>query len=290
MNSKHCVSFTSRCIRSSHRTQLSNVRRTTTTTAKEGGASPSKTTGTTTPHAATEGEAAKQTVKIEEPSNNPFPLLAHATENIDLSSRLRSYSNTFGIIGALMCSLSISALSMMPMERPKKQNDSDSNDRNKTLIKKGAGQPVLVKYLGLSRDQLEDLYIAFWAASFYTSGVGLGLSTIVAGVVAATAPSYVKIFVRRHSDLLVALPISQAISGGFAGLGLFVGLDEARGEPVSWIGVLGVYAWSILLGASTMRVLKDYQKARAAGKVSSSSHTIVKKKSDDTWYSSWYSN
>jgi hypothetical protein len=286
MNCKHFVSFASRSIRSSHGKQLWNVRQTTTTT-KEVGASPSKKTVTTTAPAA-EGEATKQqTTKIEEPSNNPFPLLAHATENIDLSSRLRSYSNTFGIIGALMCSLSISALSMMPMERrPKKQNDADNNDEtNKTLIKKGAGQPMLVTYLGLTRDQLEDLYITFWAASFYTSGVGLGLSTVVAGVVAATAPSYVKIFVRRHSDLLVALPICQAISGGFAGLGLFVGLDEARGEPVSWIGILGVYAWSVLLGGSTVRVLKDYKKARAAGKVSSSSNGSVKKKIDDTWHS-----
>jgi hypothetical protein len=89
MNCKHFVSFASRSIRSSHGKQLWNVRQTTTTT-KEVGASPSKKTVTTTAPAA-EGEAAKQqTTKIEEPSNNPFPLLAHATENIDLSSRLRS--------------------------------------------------------------------------------------------------------------------------------------------------------------------------------------------------------
>lgn len=133
MNCKHFVSFASRSIRSSHGKQLWNVRQTTTTTKEVGTA---KAATTTAP--AAEGEATKQqTTKIEEPSNNPFPLLAHATENIDLSSRLRSYSNTFGIIGALMCSLSISALSMMPMERrPKKQNDADNNDETKTSSKK----------------------------------------------------------------------------------------------------------------------------------------------------------
>jgi hypothetical protein len=162
---------------------------------------------------------------------------------------------------------------MMPMERPTKQDDTGSDDETSIVLSQGAGRPMLTRYLGLSRDQLEDFYIACWAASFYTSGVGLGLSTVVAGVVAATAPSYVKIFVRRHSDLLVALPACQAISGALAGLGLFVGLDEARGEPVSWIGVLGIYAWSVLLGGSTVRVLRDYKKARAAGKVSSSSNS-----------------
>jgi hypothetical protein len=278
MNCQYFVSFASRSIRFSRGKQLWNVRRTTTTT-KEVSASPSKKNAT----APAEGEAAKQTPKIEEPSSNPFPLLAHATENIDLSSRLRSYSNTFGIIGALMCTLSISALSMMPMERPTKQDDSESDDETSIALSQGAGRPMLTRYLGLSRDQLEDLYIACWAASFYTSGVGLGLSTVVAGVVAATAPSYVKIFVRRHSDLLVALPVCQAVSGALAGIGLFVGLDEARGEPVSWIGVLGIYAWSVLLGGSTVRVLRDYKKARAAGKVSSSNNSAAKKK-DETWY------
>jgi hypothetical protein len=279
MNCKHLVSLASRSIRSSGGKHVWNVKRTTTTT-KEVSASPPKKNATVP----AEGEAAKQTPRIEEPSSNPFPLLAHATENIDLSSRLRSYSNTFGIIGALMCTLSISALSMMPMERPTKQDDAGNDDETTIAHSQRVGRPMLTRYLGLSRDQLEDLYIACWAASFYTSGVGLGLSTVVAGVVAATAPSYVKIFVRRHSDLLVALPACQAISGALAGLGLFVGLDEARGEPVSWIGVLGIYAWSVLLGGSTVRVLRDYKKARAAGKVSPSSNNAVKKK-DDTWYS-----
>jgi hypothetical protein len=46
---------------------------------------------------------------------NLFPFLVHMTEPADLSLRLRSYSNTFGIIGALLCTLSITALTMMPI-------------------------------------------------------------------------------------------------------------------------------------------------------------------------------
>ena len=46
----------------------------------------------------------------EPPLINPCPLLAHSTENIDLASRLRSYSINFGIVDALWCMLSIAAL------------------------------------------------------------------------------------------------------------------------------------------------------------------------------------
>lgn len=242
------------------------------------------------------------------PLLNPFPFLAHATENIDLASRLRSYSNTFGIIGALMCTLSITALTMMPVEaipddstyyrhqHQQKQDDETSSaigaasatsqvapnsvplppkpttrTQTQTMTKKREPSPILVKYLGFPKDLLEDFYIASWAASFYTSGIGLGLATLVAGIVAATAPSYVKIFVRRHSDILIALPIFQALSIGFAGVGLFLGLDESRGEPVSWIGLIGTAAGGAILTASTWRVLRGYHAARTAGKLSSSS-------------------
>ena len=123
--------------------------------------------------------------------------------------------------------------------------------------------------MGVPKDRLEDIYLASWAASFYTSGIGLGLSTLVAGIVAATAPAYVKIFVRRHSDILIALPIFQALSIGFAGAGLFIGLDDTRGEPVSWIGLVGTVAGGLIMGVSTSRVLWGYRAARTTGKLSS---------------------
>jgi hypothetical protein len=206
---------------------------------------------------------------------NPFPFLAHTTENIDLGSRLRSYSNTFGIIGALMCTLSITALTMMPVESipdegfaPLANVASGAPSTSRKLAKAREPSPILVKYFGVPKQHLEDVYIASWAASFYTSGIGLGLATLVAGIVAATAPAYVKIFVRRHSDILIALPIFQALSIGFAGVGLFLGLDETRGEPVSLIGLLGTVAGGGILTVSTARVLRGYHAARTAGKLS----------------------
>ncbi|KAI2502663.1 hypothetical protein MHU86_11788 [Fragilaria crotonensis] len=205
---------------------------------------------------------------------NPFPFLAHTTENIDLASRLRSYSNTFGIIGALMCTLSITALTMMPVESIPDEGfaqiatTGSTPSTSRKLVKAREPSPILVKYFGVPKHHLEDAYIASWAASFYTSGIGLGLATLVAGIVAATAPAYVKIFVRRHSDILIALPIFQALSIGFAGVGLFLGLDETRGEPVSWIGLLGTAAGGGILTVSTARVLRGYHAARTAGKLS----------------------
>ena len=201
-----------------------------------------------------------------------------------------------------MCTLSITALTMMPVEaipddskyhhqHQQQQGDetsaatttggaatqtatnnsvsiSPTPTRKQIMMKKREPSPILVKYLGFPKDLLEDFYIASWAASFYTSGIGLGLATLVAGIVAATAPSYVKIFVRRHSDILIALPIFQALSIGFAGVGLFLGLDESRGEPVSWIGLIGTAAGGGILTTATWRVLRGYHAARTAGKLS----------------------
>lgn len=232
---------------------------------------------------------------LEPPLTNPFPLLAHATEHHDLASRLRAFSNTFAVIGALWCSLSIGALAQAPIDDVYKDTDridnldpvqppksvlaavrwrkatsraAVENEANKKRTGPKRRPPVLVKYFGVPEEYLEDIYMACWAASFYTSAMGLALSTVVAGIVASTAPAYVKIFVRRHSDILMALPVCQALSSGFAGVGLAVGLDEARGEPLSWIGYIGTVAGGVVVGNSTLKVLKGYKASRAAGKLS----------------------
>jgi hypothetical protein len=124
----------------------------------------------------------------------------------------------------------------------------------------------LVKYFGFPREFLEDVYIASWAAAFYTSVTALGLSGLVAATVAATAPSYIKIFVRRHSGILVLLPVLSSLSMGFSSLGLMIGLDETRGTPISWIGVVGtIFGGSLLLG-STVQVLRCYRATQVSGK------------------------
>lgn len=235
----------------------------------------------------------------EPPLTNPFPLLAHATENIDLSSRLRAFSNNFAVIGALWCTLSISALSFSPIDDVYKDTERIDNitpaqaNSNSTYLsavrwrrattravsppepaseRPCGGQrkrpPILVKYFGIPETYLEDIYVACWSASFFTSAIGLGLSTVIAGIVAATAPAYIKIFVRRNSEILLALPVCQGLSSGFAAVGLSVGLDEARGEPISWIGYVGTVAGGAIVGSSTMKVLKGYKASRAAGKLS----------------------
>ena len=66
----------------------------------------------------------------------------------------------------------------------------------------------------------------------------------------------------------MALPVCQGLSSGFAAVGLTVGLDEARGEPVSWIGYIGTIAGATIVGSSTLKVLRGYKASRAAGKLS----------------------
>lgn len=243
-------------------------------------------------------EATAQAEKPKDPAGdlpltNPFPLLAHATEHHDLASRLRAFSNTFAVIGALWCSLSIGALAQAPIDDIYKDTDRIDNldpvqppksvlaavrwrkatsraavEAQQNQPKNKRRPPVLVKYFGVPEEYLEDIYMACWSASFYTSAIGLALSTVVAGIVASTAPAYVKIFVRRHSDILMALPVCQGLSSGFAGVGLAVGLDEARGEPLSWIGYIGTVAGGLVVGNSTLKVLRGYKASRAAGKLS----------------------
>jgi hypothetical protein len=223
-------------------------------------------------------------------SANPFPSLAEATENLELSARLRSFSNNFSVIGALWCSLSMAALSMAPIDDVYKDTERIDNAgctdgsavivrrRTTIMIPKQAPAPqkasrerrrtpVLVKYFGLSESLLEDIYMSLWSASFFASAIGLGLSTVVAGIVASTAPGYIKVFVRRHSDIIVAIPLFQAFSGAFAFAGLTVGLDEARGEPVSYIGYIGTIGGTAIIGKATLDVLKGYKAYRAAGKL-----------------------
>jgi hypothetical protein len=236
----------------------------------------------------TKGEGIESTVKP--PSTNPFPSLTQATKDIDLSARLRSFSNNFSVIGALWCSLSMAALSMAPIDDVYKDTERIENAgctegsavivRRRTTImipkhmpapRKAPGErrrtPVLVKYFGLNESLLEDIYMALWSASFFASAIGLGLSTVVAGIVASTAPGYIKIFVRRHSNIILAIPVFQAFSGAFAFAGLTVGLDEARGEPVSYIGYIGTIGGTAIIGKATFDVLKGYKAYRAAGKI-----------------------
>ena len=145
---------------------------------------------------------------------------------------------------------------MLPREM---QERSPKKERRRT--------PVLVKYFGISEPLLEDIYMGLWSASFFASAIGLGLSTVVAGIVASTAPTYIKVFVRRHSNIILAIPAFQAFSGVAAFAGLTVGLDEARGEPVSYIGYVGTIGGTAIVGKATLDALKGYKAYRAAGKL-----------------------
>ena len=71
----------------------------------------------------------------------------------------------------------------------------------------------------------------------------------------------------RIFSILIALTICQGISSGFAAIGLTVGLDEARGEPVSWIGYIGSVGGAAVVGGAAFQVSKGYKASRAAGKV-----------------------
>ena len=115
------------------------------------------------------------------PLLNPFPLLAHATENIDLASRLRSYSNTFGIIGALMCTLSITALTMMPVE-----SEEGLTEKMRLLLLRG-------------RNGSHHLY---WSSIWVYRKIDLKISTLHHGLHHSTQVASVSVFLRLLLGLL----------------------------------------------------------------------------------------
>ena len=211
---------------------------------------------------------------------NPWDDLADIIPHEEsLCDKVENTTRTFGIVAALMGSLAAALLTFNPYDgydtttsrEPLRDVDDECDDitnqqqqeqpfspmplkrRNTlnfiehvTFTQHVSGTSLLVSW-GIPKSQLDEIYTACCAGSFYTGVLTTVLSSIINAWLAATPPGGVRSFVRIHSWSIVLMPALLCASTSLAGTALFIGLDREHGTPVSYIGLGGT-----LLGGATL--------------------------------------
>ena len=218
---------------------------------------------------------------------NPWIDMANVTDDAVLAFKVENVTRTFGVVAALVCSLSAAALAVTPSAT---EIDDDellvltnkngtiydaTHDDNTTTQEKGneeleatllesilqrvvntdhvAGTSLLVNYWGVPPQKLADIYSACCAAAFYSSVCAMGLSAVLNAWLGCCPPGGTKYFVRYHSLAICSIPGLLAASTGLAGVALFIGLDRSKGTPISYIGLGGTVMGGLLIGSATAR-------------------------------------
>ena len=204
---------------------------------------------------------------------NPWPGLASCTGGEELARRVETYATTFGIVSALMCGLSAAALAATPVrsEEPgqRQQVQCTGAEEQEGRARAQAAVPHARSLLigcGVPPALLEDLYIGACASSFYSGMCGLGLSTVALAWNAVTPAQGAAAFVVRHSRMLVGIPFFTAASVGLSGAAMFVGVDLARGRPLSYIGLGGTAAAGLMVFGATGRGMQGAHRAIATAR------------------------
>jgi len=212
---------------------------------------------------------------------NPWNDLADIIPHEEaLSDKVESTTRTFGIVAALMGSLAAALFTFNPYDGydtttsrepirdvndtrnginqqqqqqqqpfsalPLKRRNTLNFIEHVTFTQHVSGTSLLVSW-GVPKSQLDDIYTACCAGSFYTGVLTTVLSSIINAWLAATPPGGVRSFVRLHSWPIVLMPALLCASTSLAGTALFIGLDREHGTPVSYIGLGGT-----LLGGATL--------------------------------------
>lgn len=218
---------------------------------------------------------------------NPWQELSNIVPSEEmLHDKVESTTRTFGIVAALMGSLAAALLTFNPYDgydtetvrgdsinnssvRSRQMSDGNSQEpfsplqplkrRNTinfiehvTFTHHIAGTSLLVSW-GIKESQLDEIYTACCAGSFYSGVLTTVLSSVINAWLAATPPGAIRSFVRYHSWYIVALPALLGISTSLAGSALFIGLDREHGTPVSYVGLFGTLIGGASLGMVTGR-------------------------------------
>lgn len=115
-----------------------------------------------------------------------------------------------------------------------------------------SGTSLLVSW-GIPKSELDDIYTACCAGSFYTGVLTTVLSSIITAWLSATPPGGVRSFVRLYSWPIVMMPGLLCCSTSLAGAALFIALDMEHGTPVSYIGLGGTMLGGATLGLISTR-------------------------------------
>jgi hypothetical protein len=223
---------------------------------------------------------------------NPWKDLAEVTtDDTMLSFKIESVTRTFGVVAALMCSLSAAAIFVTPFAEEEQGtisqlvDDDDESSKNSTgdesattttttfgkddnnsnnVASKSilehvvactdhvSGTSLLVSW-GIPARATHDLYASCCAASFYSSVSAMGLSAVINAWLAATPLNGTRSFLLYHSWTICLIPGLLAMSTGLSGVALFIGLDRSRGVPVSYIGLVGTLTGGVLMISATLR-------------------------------------
>ena len=115
-----------------------------------------------------------------------------------------------------------------------------------------SGTSLLVSW-GIPKSELDDIYTACCAGSFYTGVLTTVLSSIITAWLSATPPGGVRSFVKLYSWPIVMMPGLLCCSTSLAGIALFIALDMEHGTPVSYIGLGGTMLGGATLGLISTR-------------------------------------
>ena len=121
-----------------------------------------------------------------------------------------------------------------------------------TFTQHVSGTSLLVSW-GIPKSELDDIYTACCAGSFYTGVLTTVLSSIITAWLSATPPGGVRSFVRLYSWPIVMMPGLLCCSTSLAGVALFIALDMEHGTPVSLIGLGGTVVGGATLGLISTR-------------------------------------
>jgi len=198
---------------------------------------------------------------------NPWVDLANVTtDNTLLSFKIDSVTRTFGVVAALMSSLSAAALTVTPAADDKGEDKEITiSPTTRGLIEHVAytnhvaGTSLLVSW-GISARDTHDMYVSCCAGSFYSSVCAMGLSAVINAWLAATPLCGTRYFLYYHSVMICCIPGLLAFSTGLSGVALFIGLDRAKGTPISYIGLGGTFIGGVFMGSATVRgMLSTYR-------------------------------
>eukprot|EP00656_Telonema_subtile_P054367 TRINITY_DN8115_c0_g1_i2.p1 TRINITY_DN8115_c0_g1~~TRINITY_DN8115_c0_g1_i2.p1 ORF type:complete len:211 (+),score=33.61 TRINITY_DN8115_c0_g1_i2:133-765(+) len=174
---------------------------------------------------------------------NPWPEVARIVDDAVLSCRVESYATTFGIISALMCSISITALLT---EFPDRSEDVEPGREPSSLLE---------QWCGVSRTQAVEAYRGAMAGSFYLGLCGIGASTVSLAW-CCLHPGCMSTFVTTNAAILLSIPFFSASAVGLNALAVWVALDISGSRAVSYVGLAGTLVSGSLVLVATGRAMR----------------------------------
>jgi hypothetical protein len=204
-----------------------------------------------------------------------------------LVDKVDSVTRTFGVVAALLASLSAALYSVqLPIRTTSKKIDTIHNDDNNYTSRRQllgsslkhdedithneeeytprstratttgtSGPDEISKNNTANTANIDEYYIGCCAISFYSSMTATGISAVLNAWLAATPSGSIQKFVQYHSKYIVLIPGLLGVSTIFSATALCIGLSERSSKNVllSNIGLAGTLGCCGLVGLANIR-------------------------------------